>query len=67
MDSPNSREKRTNEHEVTFMDAKVGKQHNRNFFRFAFESFLLSPNKMTIPSVSVGIPGLSGWMRGLIY
>ena len=52
---------------VTFMDAKVGKQHNRNFFRFAFESFLLSPNKMTIPSVSVGIPGHSGWMSGLIY
>lgn len=52
---------------VTSMDAKVGKQHNRNFFRFAFESFLLSLNKMTIPSVIVVIPGLSGWMMGLIY
>lgn len=52
---------------ATSMDAEAGKQHNRNFFIFAFESFLLSLNKMSIPSVSAGIPGLSGWMMGLIY
>lgn len=38
---------------ATSMDAEAGKQHNRNFFRFAFESFLLSLNKKRVSHLSV--------------